>query len=104
MTLTYYKMQPSSIAALLYVVKSTDRLLPQPCIYISAEKGVVYGHKDVPLHRSDLPEEVQESIRKYFEHVFSLEHENWTVPGPSPRAAYCDTAQPWEIRVENSDA
>lgn len=96
-----YRLIPSSTAAMLYVQKSTDVARPQPCVYLSDEKGAVYGHKDVPLQRSELPEVVQDSIRAHFKRVFDLAHENWKQPGPSPRALYCDTAQPWEIRVEN---
>lgn len=100
---TTYKLIPSSISALLYVQGPNDsRLLPPPCVYISEEKGVVYGQRDVPLDKSGLPEQVQEAIRAHFKYVFDLEHENWKQPGPSPRAEYCDQAKPWEIRIDDN--
>lgn len=95
--MTTYTLTPR-IAALLRVSK--DGAAPVSAIFMSHEKGVVVGLHDKPMASSDLPQAVQDSINKHFAHVFSLEHETWRgYPNPSPRAVYCDAAQPWTIEV-----
>ena len=96
---TTYKMIPASAAALVYVQRSDDVMLLQPCVFLSHEKGVVYGQRDVPLADSGLPQSVIESIEAYFKQVFDLEHEDWKGPGPSPRAQFVETAQKWFITI-----
>lgn len=72
----------------------------QSFIFLSHEKGVVFGHRETPMAQSSLPQQVQDSISAHFKHVFSLEHETWRgYPNPSPRRVYCDAAQPWTIEV-----
>ena len=97
-----YRLVPGSVAALLYV--HGGHLDPtQPAIFMNNETGVVYGPGAIPpsLNQSGLPLEVQTEINKYFEHVFSLEHETWKGPGPSPRAQYVDTAVPWTVEYDD---
>lgn len=94
--MTTYTIKPG-IAALVAVSK--DGAAPVSAIFMSDEKGVVIGLHDKPMASSDLPQPVQDSINKHFAHVFSLEHETWREKGPSPRAVYCDAAQPWTIEV-----
>lgn len=94
--MTTYTIKPGC-AELLRVSK--DGAEPVSAIFMSHEKGVVIGLHDKPMASSDLPQPVQDSINKHFAHVFSLEHETWREKGPSPRAVYCDAAQPWTIEV-----
>ena len=92
---------PGSTAALLYVRTPETTGNSQSVVFLSQTKGVVTGRHDTPLSESGWPEAVCESIDRYFEHVFSLEHETWRGPpdARSPRAAYVDNAQPWTITI-----
>jgi hypothetical protein len=101
---TTYKIIPASVAAVVYVQRSDDVMMLQPCVFISHEKGIVYGQRDVPLADSGLPQQVIESIEAHFVKVFLLEHEDWAGPGPSPRARYVETAKSWSITAENTHA
>jgi hypothetical protein len=88
---------PGRIAALLYIDMPGG--LRVPAIYMSKARGVVIGNSEAPLPSSGLPLTVQRAIHNHFELVFGLEHENWTGPGKSPRADYCDRAKPWLVVV-----
>lgn len=80
-------------------LKSSDGSWDTTIIYLSEEKGAVYSSRDYPISQSNLPLEVRAAINKHFGTVFSLPHENWKGPGPSPRAQYCDALQPWTIET-----
>lgn len=67
------------------------------CVYLGIDRGVRVGTRDVPLERCEFPPSVVQAIYTHFKHVFSLEHEGWKGPGPSPRAQYMDAIQPWSI-------
>lgn len=101
--MTTYTLTPGGVAA--YLAVSKDGAAPISAIFMSHEKGVVIGLHDLPMASSDLPQVVQDSINAHFKHVFSLEHETWQADflwsrrTPSPRAVYCDAAQPWTIEV-----
>lgn len=91
---------PCSSAALLYVRTPETTGNSQSAVYLSQTKGVVTGRHDTPLSKSGWPEEVCESIDRYFEHVFSLEHEGRAdMSKPSPRAVFVDNAKPWTITI-----
>lgn len=97
-----YELIPGSVAALLYVRPSVYTGFSGasiPCVYLSAERGVVVGRREKPLEGIGWPDEVKAAINKHFDTVFALEHENWKDPGPSPRAQYCDNAKAWTVEV-----
>jgi hypothetical protein len=97
-----YELIPGSVAALLYVrppAWSGFSGASIGCVYASKERGVRVGRFERPLAEMGWPIEVREAICKHFDTVFSLEHENWMRPGPSPRAQYCDAAVPWTVEV-----
>ena len=91
---------PSSIAAALYVRTPETTGESQCAVYLSKARGIVVGRHDTPLSQSGWPEKVCESIDRYFEHVFSLEHEGRAdMSKPSPRAVFVDNAKPWTINI-----
>ena len=95
--MTTYTMIPG-IAA--YLAVRVDGAPPLSAIFLGHEKGVLVGLHDKKMADYGWPQQVQDSITKHFAHVFSLEHETWRdYPNPSPRAVYCDAAQPWTIEV-----
>ncbi len=92
---------PGSIAALLYVRTPETTGESQSVVYLGFEKGAVTGRRDTPLAESGWPAEVQKSILDWFEHVFSLIHEERiNMREPSPRAVFVDNAKPWTINVK----
>lgn len=95
-----WELIPGSIAALLYVRTPETTGNSQSVVYLSKENGAVTGRSDTPLSQSGWPQEVQDSISQYFEHVFSLEHEGRAdMSTPSPRAVFVDNAKPWTITI-----
>ena len=99
MTQETYELIPGSIASLLYVRQPGLMGESIPCVFMSAEKGVVVGRHGKPLAEYGWPIEVQAQINKHFGTVFSLAHEDWKGKGPSPRAQYCDAAVSWKVEV-----
>ena len=98
-----FKFMPSRIAALLYVQKIDSDPKPNLWAFMwhSQAKGIVTcDNAEKPLAETSLPEVVKEHIRKHLNYVFSLRHEDWNEPGPSPRSQYVDAAKPWELQVE----
>lgn len=99
-----YEFIPGSVAALLYVRKNPMcGCTSVPVVYLSKDKGAVWGRREHPLYDSDWPVEVKLSITQHFNTVFSLEHETWKDRQPSPRAVYVDNAKPWQIQVEEQE-
>lgn len=94
-----YELIPGSIASVIYVRPPGCTEEPVACVFMSKERGVVVCRYDKPLAQYGWPIEVQEHIHKYFDRVFSLEHENWMARGPSPRSRYCSAAVPWKVEV-----
>lgn len=92
-----YKFMPSNVAALLELVVDGKRY---SCIYMGKEKGVVVGLGEAPLAQMGWPIEVQATINKHFGVVFSLRHEDWTGPRPTPRAQFLDNILPWTLEIE----
>lgn len=82
-----------------YVGVTTPELPAESGVIYLSEGKIVIGLRDLPLEKSSLPPEVKDSITRHFRHVFSLEHETWRGPGPSPRAVYMDALKPWTIEV-----
>ncbi len=97
-----WEIIPGSIAALLYVRTPETPGEAQSVVWISNERGAVTGRRDTPLAQSGWPQPVQETVNRYFRHVFSLEHENWNGAGPSPRAQCVDQAKPWFVNVKEN--
>ena len=95
--MTIYTITPR-IAAYIDL-KSDDGKWDTAVIFLSHHKGAVFGARDYPIKGSDMPLEVQAEINKHFGTVFSLEHEHWKGRGPSPRAQYCESLQPWTVEV-----
>lgn len=89
-----YTFTPSSVASYLKV--STEETT-YDCFFMSTETGVVVGLRQTPLANTDLPLPVRAEINRWFGTAFSLPHEEWKQPGPSPRAQFVDDAVPWEI-------
>lgn len=95
--MTTYKLIPGSIASLLTVrVDDVDH----SCIYMSKERGVVVDIREKPLAQMGWPTEVQATINRHFHVVFSLRHEDWTEPRPSPRAQFINGILPWTLEIE----
>lgn len=99
MTTETYELIPGSVASLLYVRPPGLTGNSIPCVFMSNERGIVVGRFEKPLAAYGWPLDVQAHINRYFARVFSLEHENWTNVGPSPRARYVDSAKPWSVTV-----
>jgi hypothetical protein len=99
MTTQTWQLLPGRIASVMYVMPSGLVGEPISVVYASAERGVLVGTRDTPLTSVGWPLEVQAHINRYFARVFSLEHENWTNVGPSPRARYVDSAKPWTVTL-----
>jgi hypothetical protein len=94
--MTTYKFVPGGVAAYLAVFVDDAR---HSCVYLSQEKGVVVGNRDVPLAQMEWPMGVKVTIEKHFRTVFCLRHEDWQGPGKSPRAQFLDNILPWTIEV-----
>lgn len=95
-----YKFVPGGVAAYLSVLVDDAR---HSCVYLSKHKGVVVsvvGTGDQPLHKTEWPAEVQATINKHFGVVFSLRHEDWTGPRPTPRAQFLENILPWTLEIE----
>ena len=90
-----WEITPGGIAALVYVRTPETPGESQAVVYMSKEKGAVTGRRDPPLSESGWPEEVCESIDRYFEHVFSLENDRVG----SARRKYMARAEPWTITI-----
>ena len=97
MTTATWNLLPGPIASVMYVLPPVGE--PITVVYASAERGVMVGTRDMPLASVGWPLEVQAHINRYFARVFSLEHENWTNVGPSPRCRYVDSLKPWSVTV-----
>jgi len=66
-------------------------------ILISTEKGHSIDRHPCGL---EWPQGLKDAINEHFAKVFALRHEDWTEPGPSPRAAYLQQLTPWTVRCE----
>lgn len=97
-----YELVPGSIASVMHVRRYPAHAPMETVIWLSNEKGAVTGRRDTPLAQSGWPQPVQETVNRYFRHVFSLEHENWKGAGPSPRAQCVDQAKPWFVNVKEN--
>lgn len=103
MTKRIFQIKPG-LASLVYVSELTNPGIGGPydhaAIFLSEERGIVCGRRDTRLASYGWPQAVQDSLTAHFKHVFSLRHEDWREPGPSPRAVYCDALKPWNVEVD----
>lgn len=95
--MTTWTIKPG-IAALVDLT-SSDGKWDVSVIFLSHEKGAVFGSRDHSIKGSSIPLQVQASINRHFGTVFALEHETWKGRGPSPRTQYCDALEPWTVEV-----
>lgn len=72
-------------------------------IFMSKEKGCIWGPKDRPISEAPWPVVLTDVIHKHFNTVFAFEHEDWKGPEPSPRAAFMQSIQPWIVYIEVPD-
>lgn len=92
-----YKFIPAAAAAYLSVLVDD---VNHSCIYMGKERQVRVGLRETPLSQKGWPIEVQATINKHFGVVFSLRHEDWTMPCKSPRAQFLDDILPWTLEIE----
>ena len=68
-------------------------------VYLGRDRGAAVGIRNTPLAQCDWPQQLRGEVNQHFARVFALRHEDWREPGPSPRAAYCDSLKPWTVEV-----